>query len=49
LNPNYTAAYYNRSISKEALGDLNGACVDRKKAAELGNTDAAEWVANHCN
>ena len=35
--------------SKENLGDLNGACVAWKKAAELGDADAAKWVANQCN
>ena len=49
LDPNYVEAYSNRGISKESLGDLNGACADWKKAAELGDTDAAKWVANQCN
>ena len=30
-------------------GDLSGACGDWKKAANLGNIDAAEWVENQCN
>jgi hypothetical protein len=42
-------AYSNRGLSKENLGDLNGACVDWKKAAALGNKIAAEWVAKQCN
>ena len=49
IYPNYDIAYKNRGISKEELGDLNGACADWKKAAELGDTDAAGWVANQCN
>jgi hypothetical protein len=28
---------------------INGACKDWEKAAELGDTDTAEWVANQCN
>jgi tetratricopeptide (TPR) repeat protein len=43
------AAYRGSGIAKENLGDLNGACADWKKAAELGDTDAAKWVANQCN
>ena len=35
--------------AKEELGDLNGACADWKEAARLGNTLAAEWVADQCN
>ena len=41
--------YLNRGVSKEILGDLNGACADWKKAAALGYTKAAQWVANQCN
>ena len=49
FDPNYAKAYSKRGISKESLGDLTGACADWKKAAELGDTDAAKWVANQCN
>jgi len=49
LNPNYTDAYSNRGISKENLGDLNGACADWKKAAALGHKNSTKWVANQCN
>ena len=49
LDPNYRNAYTNRGINKENLGDLNGACADWKKAARLGDADAAKWVANQCN
>ena len=49
LIPNDVVAYNLRGIAKEKLGDLNGACNDWKKAAELGNTEAARWVANQCN
>ena len=49
LYANYGKAYKNRSIAKKNLGDLNGACKDWGKAAELGDTDTAEWVANQCN
>ena len=49
LDPNYTKAYVNRGIAKELIGDLNGACDDAKKVANLGDTDAAKWVAENCN
>jgi tetratricopeptide (TPR) repeat protein len=49
LDPNYVLAYVSIGISKEELGDLNGACAAWKKAAELGDADADEWVANQCN
>ena len=49
LDPNNSLAYTNRGISKDILGDLNGACDDAKKVANLGDTDAAKWVAENCN
>ena len=49
LDPNYDYAYASRGNAKEELGDLNGACADWKEAARLGNTLAAEWVADQCN
>ena len=49
LDPNHSEPYRNRGISKEELGDLNGACADWKKAANLGDTDAGEWVSAQCN
>ena len=49
LDPNNSLAYANRGISKYILGDLNGACDDAKKVANLGDTDAAKWVAENCN
>ena len=49
INPNYSNAYKNRGASKDNLGDLSGACADWRKAANLGDTDAAEWVKNQCN
>ena len=49
LNPNYADAYFSRGLSKSDLKDLTGACADWKKAASLGYTNSAEWVANQCN
>ena len=39
----------NRSVSKELIGDLNGACEDAKKAISFGNKNSTKWVANQCN
>ena len=49
LNPNFTDAYTNRGISKERVGDLNGACLDWRKAAKLGDNRAAKWIKDQCN
>ena len=49
INTNFAFAYNNRGFSKYYLGDKNGACVDWKKAAALGNKFAAESVAKQCN
>ena len=40
--------YFARGNTKEHLGDLKGACEDWKKAAELGDEDAAELLKEHC-
>ena len=49
LDPNYASAYDNRSITKEKLGDLTGACADAKKAIKLGSNSSVKWVASNCN
>lgn len=49
LNPNYADAYNNRSIAKESIGDLNGACEDARKAISLGNESSVKWVSDNCN
>ena len=49
LDPDYTGAYVNRGLSKELINDLNGACADWKKAANMGHTNSVKWVANQCN
>ena len=43
------SSYNNRGAVKLALGDLTGACADRKKAASLGHTYSAKWVTEECN
>tara|TARA_B110000858_G_scaffold80020_1_gene92732 strand:- start:75 stop:212 length:138 start_codon:yes stop_codon:yes gene_type:complete len=42
-------AYFERGAIKKDLGDLNGACADWRKAASLGDKDAAQWVRDQCN
>ena len=42
-------AYRSRGIQKEKLADLEGACADWSKAAELGDkSPVAEWVKKQC-
>ena len=48
FDPDYAGAYSNRGISKENIGDLNGACVDWRKAAGLGDANSAKWVREQC-
>ena len=40
----------NRSISKENIGDIKGACFDAKKAVSLGDEDLqnASWIQENC-
>ena len=41
-------AYLNRGIAKQKIRDLKGACADWRKASQLGNQDALQWVRNSC-
>ncbi len=43
-------SYFNRGTSKYFLGDLNGACLDWRKAVELGLTDptALQYIDSYC-
>ncbi len=45
---NVENAYVERGHLKKELGDLKGACEDWKKAADLGDEDAAELLKEHC-
>ena len=45
---NKIGAYLNRGISKEMLGDMNGACSDWRQASYLGNNEATIWVRQDC-
>ena len=49
ISPSYSAAWRNRGIVKETIGDLRGACMDWRSAAILGQQDASQWIAAQCN
>lgn len=42
LNPSFADAYYNRGLLKEMFGDKEGACIDYKKAEELGKPNVSD-------
>ena len=44
INPAFSEAYYYRGVNKEILEDPKGAMEDWKKAAVLGNEEAAKLI-----
>lgn len=48
FNPQDNEAYYTRAIDRLNLKDTPGACADWKKAAELGNANAAKFLRQYC-
>ncbi len=44
IDPSRTSAYLHRGRTKEQIEDIKGACEDWKKAAELGDEDAAKLL-----
>ncbi len=49
LSPNFAGAYYNRAtLNYFFIGNKTEACVDWKKAEELGHKDASEWISKYC-
>tara|TARA_Y100001978_G_C23401581_1_gene294885 strand:+ start:157 stop:357 length:201 start_codon:yes stop_codon:yes gene_type:complete len=50
IDPTYKDSYINRSISKEMIGDINGACFDAKKAVSFGDNDPGNnnWIIDNC-
>ena len=50
LDSQYDLPVYNRSVLKEQIGDLKGACLDAKKAVSLGYLDKANkrWINENC-
>ena len=48
LNPNYVKAYVNRGIERYKLSDVEGACSDWNKAAEMGSSAATQMMKKYC-
>lgn len=49
VNPNHGGGYFNRGMAKARLRDLDAACIDWKKAKELGIQDAILLVESQCS
>ena len=49
LNINFKSAYRNRGIAKEKINDFKGACLDWKKASNLGCEDCENWFYKYCD
>ncbi|MFM1875463.1 MAG: hypothetical protein RL266_1200 [Bacteroidota bacterium] len=49
IDAEYASAYMNRGICKSLLGDTPGACIDWYLAGEMGEAEAAEYIASRCN
>jgi tetratricopeptide (TPR) repeat protein len=47
LNKGFAAAYYYRGMAKGILSDMSSACIDFRKAAELGSVEAKDLL-NDC-
>ena len=50
LDSQYDLPVYNRSVLKEQIGDLKGACLDANKAVSLGYLDKENkrWIKENC-
>jgi protein O-mannosyl-transferase len=48
VNPQSGNAYCDRGINKFNIKDTKGACLDWKKAAELGNHEAIQYLQIYC-
>ena len=49
IDAEYGSAYMNRGICKSLLGDTRGACIDWYLAGEMGESEAADYIATRCN
>ena len=49
IDAEYASAYMNRGICKSLLGDTPGACIDWYLAGEMGEKEAADYIATRCN
>jgi len=48
LNPDLAKAYYYLGVIKFVRNDLQGACANWKKAADMGLTQAKDYLGKHC-
>ena len=50
LDPRGKLAFYNRSIAKEKIGDIKGACIDARSAKKFGykNRSNDYWIKENC-
>ena len=50
MDSSYRDAFINRSIVKELLGDIKGACLDARKSIDLGlqNEEYNNWTKINC-
>lgn len=44
----FADAYFNRAVAKQGLGKKDDACIDFKKAADLGSVDSEKALNNSC-
>ena len=48
LYPNNGHVYYNRAAVKGVIGSYNASCIDFRKAAELGYSEAYKAIEKFC-
>lgn len=49
LNPKFAGAYYNRAtLNYFFIGNKPEACIDWRKAEELGYKESTEWISKYC-
>tara|TARA_Y100001968_G_scaffold117881_1_gene107335 strand:+ start:816 stop:1895 length:1080 start_codon:yes stop_codon:yes gene_type:complete len=48
IDTNNAEIFFNLGCDKQQSGDIKGACEDWKKAAKLGDEDAAKLLEEHC-
>jgi tetratricopeptide (TPR) repeat protein len=49
INPNECLIYYKRGEAQMMLGHKQNACMDWRKAGELGCEDVYDDIKNYCN
>ena len=48
ISPKDGNAYFNRGIAMEMSGGMSDACVDWRKALDLGHAPAAKFMSKNC-